>query len=44
MAAKASKDSVVELARLGVTRITFGPEMQRQSMSALGQLAVQLCI
>jgi 2-methylisocitrate lyase-like PEP mutase family enzyme len=42
MAAKASKDSVAELARLGVTRITFGPEMQRESMSAIGELAVQL--
>jgi 2-methylisocitrate lyase-like PEP mutase family enzyme len=44
MAAKASRDSVAELARLGVTRITFGPEMQRESMSAVGELAVQLRI
>jgi 2-methylisocitrate lyase-like PEP mutase family enzyme len=44
MVAKASKDSVAELARLGVTRITFGPEMQRESMSAIGELAVRLRI
>ena len=39
MAAKASRESVAELAELGVTRITFGPEMQRESMWAIGALA-----
>ena len=39
MAAKASRRSVAELAELGVTRITFGPEMQRESMWAIGELA-----
>jgi 2-methylisocitrate lyase-like PEP mutase family enzyme len=42
MAAKASKQSVAELARLGVTRITFGPELQRESTWALGALAAQI--
>ena len=42
MAAKASKESVAELARLGVTRITFGPELHRESTSALGALAAQI--
>ena len=42
MAAKAAKESVAELARLGVTRITFGPELQRESAWALGALAVQI--
>ena len=44
MAAKAGQGSVAELARLGVTRITFGPEMHRESMWAIGELAVQLHI
>jgi 2-methylisocitrate lyase-like PEP mutase family enzyme len=39
MAAKASRESIAELADLGVTRITFGPEMQRESMWAIGALA-----
>jgi 2-methylisocitrate lyase-like PEP mutase family enzyme len=42
MAAKASKESVTELARQGVTRITFGPEMHRESTWALGALAAQI--
>jgi 2-methylisocitrate lyase-like PEP mutase family enzyme len=42
MAAKTSKESVAELARLGVTRITFGPEMQRESAWAIGALAAQI--
>jgi 2-methylisocitrate lyase-like PEP mutase family enzyme len=42
MAAKASKESVAELARQGVTRITFGPEMHRESTWALGALAAQI--
>jgi 2-methylisocitrate lyase-like PEP mutase family enzyme len=42
MAAKASKESVAELARLGVTRITFGPELQRESTWALGALAADI--
>jgi 2-methylisocitrate lyase-like PEP mutase family enzyme len=42
MAAKASKSSVTELARAGVTRITFGPELQRESTWALGALAAQI--
>lgn len=42
MAAKTSKESVAELARLGVTRITFGPEMQRESTWAIGALAAQI--
>jgi 2-methylisocitrate lyase-like PEP mutase family enzyme len=42
MAAKASKESVAKLARQGVTRITFGPEMHRESTWALGALAAQI--
>jgi 2-methylisocitrate lyase-like PEP mutase family enzyme len=42
MAAKASKESVAELARQGVTRITFGPEMHRESTWALKALAAQI--
>jgi 2-methylisocitrate lyase-like PEP mutase family enzyme len=42
MAAKASKRSVAELAQAGVTRITFGPELQRESMWASGALAAQI--
>lgn len=42
MAAKASKESVAELAQLGVTRITFGPELQRESMWAIGALAAHI--
>jgi 2-methylisocitrate lyase-like PEP mutase family enzyme len=42
MAAKASRESVAELARLAVTRITFGPELHRESMWEVGALAAQL--
>jgi 2-methylisocitrate lyase-like PEP mutase family enzyme len=42
MAAKASKESIAELARAGVTRITFGPDLHRQSTSALGALASKM--
>lgn len=42
MAAKASKDSVAGLAQLGATRITFGPELYRESMWAVGELAAQI--
>ncbi|MEU4681124.1 isocitrate lyase/phosphoenolpyruvate mutase family protein [Micromonospora sp. NPDC023737] len=35
-------ESVAELARLGATRITFGPRMQRHAMEATDALAVQL--
>jgi 2-methylisocitrate lyase-like PEP mutase family enzyme len=42
MAAKASKQSVAELARQGVTRVTFGPEMHRESTRALTALATQI--
>jgi 2-methylisocitrate lyase-like PEP mutase family enzyme len=42
MAAKASKRSVNELACLGVTRITFGPDMQREAMWSIGALAAEI--
>jgi 2-methylisocitrate lyase-like PEP mutase family enzyme len=42
LAAKASKESVAQLARLGVTRITFGPELQKESTWALGALAARI--
>jgi 2-methylisocitrate lyase-like PEP mutase family enzyme len=42
MAAKSEKESVAELARLGATRITFGPGMQRYATEAIGELAVRL--
>jgi 2-methylisocitrate lyase-like PEP mutase family enzyme len=42
MAAMASKDSVAQLARLGVTRITFGPELHKESTWALGALAARI--
>lgn len=42
MAARPDKESVAELARLGATRITFGPGMQRYAMSATGELAERL--
>jgi 2-methylisocitrate lyase-like PEP mutase family enzyme len=44
MAAGPDKESVAELARLGATRITFGPGMQRYAMEATGELAVGLRI
>jgi 2-methylisocitrate lyase-like PEP mutase family enzyme len=42
MAAEPNKGSIAELARLGATRITFGPGMQRYAMGAIGELAVML--
>jgi 2-methylisocitrate lyase-like PEP mutase family enzyme len=42
MAAGPDKDSVAELARLGATRITFGPGMQRHAMGTTGALAARL--
>lgn len=42
MAAKASKRAVAELAGLGVTRVTFGPDMQREAMWSLGALAAEI--
>jgi 2-methylisocitrate lyase-like PEP mutase family enzyme len=42
MAAGPDKESVAELARLGATRVTFGPGMQRHAMGATGELAVGL--
>ncbi|GAB3934474.1 isocitrate lyase/PEP mutase family protein [Micromonospora vulcania] len=42
MAAGTDKESVTELARLGATRITFGPGMQRYAISAIGELAAGL--
>jgi 2-methylisocitrate lyase-like PEP mutase family enzyme len=42
MAAGPDKESVAELARLGATRITFGPGMQRYAMGATGELATAL--
>jgi 2-methylisocitrate lyase-like PEP mutase family enzyme len=41
-AAGPDKESVAELARLGVTRITFGPGMQRHAAGATGRLAARL--
>ncbi|MFF5180281.1 isocitrate lyase/phosphoenolpyruvate mutase family protein [Micromonospora sp. NPDC000316] len=43
MAADPSRESVAELARLGATRITFGPGMQRYAMGAIGDRAAELC-
>jgi 2-methylisocitrate lyase-like PEP mutase family enzyme len=42
MAAGADKESVAELARLGATRITFGPGMQQHATGATGELAARL--
>ncbi|MBQ0906528.1 isocitrate lyase/phosphoenolpyruvate mutase family protein [Micromonospora sp. U21] len=42
MAAEPDKESVAELARLGATRITFGPGMQRYAARAIGDLAAAL--
>jgi 2-methylisocitrate lyase-like PEP mutase family enzyme len=42
MAAGPDRESVAELARLGATRITFGPGMQRYAMGATGELAMGL--
>jgi 2-methylisocitrate lyase-like PEP mutase family enzyme len=42
MAAGPDRESVAELARLGATRVTFGPGMQRYAMAATGELAVGL--
>ncbi|MBF9133227.1 isocitrate lyase/phosphoenolpyruvate mutase family protein [Plantactinospora sp. S1510] len=42
MAAEPDEESVAELARLGATRITFGPGMQRRAMAATGELAARL--
>jgi 2-methylisocitrate lyase-like PEP mutase family enzyme len=42
MNALPDKESVAELARLGATRITFGPEMQLYAIGAIGELAVGL--
>jgi len=43
MAARADVESVTTLARLGATRITFGPWMQRHAADATGELAGRLC-
>ncbi|MFC4035342.1 isocitrate lyase/phosphoenolpyruvate mutase family protein [Streptomyces polygonati] len=42
MAAGPDRESVAELARLGASRITFGPGMQRYAMGATGELAARL--
>jgi 2-methylisocitrate lyase-like PEP mutase family enzyme len=42
MVAGPDQESVVELARLGATRITFGPGMQRHAMQATRDLAARL--
>jgi 2-methylisocitrate lyase-like PEP mutase family enzyme len=42
MAAGPAEESVAELARLGATRITFGPGLQRHAMAATGELAARL--
>ncbi|WP_328417644.1 isocitrate lyase/phosphoenolpyruvate mutase family protein [Micromonospora sp. NBC_00389] len=42
MAADTDKESVAELGRLGATRITFGPGMQRYATRAIGELAAGL--
>jgi 2-methylisocitrate lyase-like PEP mutase family enzyme len=42
MAAGPDQESVAELARLGATRITFGPGMQRYAIGAIGELAARL--
>ncbi|MFK3978925.1 isocitrate lyase/phosphoenolpyruvate mutase family protein [Micromonospora sp. NPDC050397] len=42
LAAGPDRRSVAELARLGATRITFGPGMQRYAMETVGELAARL--
>ncbi|RLP92622.1 isocitrate lyase/phosphoenolpyruvate mutase family protein [Micromonospora sp. BL4] len=42
MAAEPNKESVAELGRLGATRLTFGPGMQRYAARAIGELAAAL--
>ncbi|MEV7328208.1 isocitrate lyase/phosphoenolpyruvate mutase family protein [Micromonospora sp. NPDC093244] len=42
MAAGPAPESVAELGRLGATRITFGPGMQRYAMGAISDLAAAL--
>ncbi|MDT7771391.1 MAG: hypothetical protein QOC67_315 [Pseudonocardiales bacterium] len=42
MAAGPDRESVAELARLGATRVTFGPGMQRHAMGSTGELAARL--
>ncbi|RLP86465.1 isocitrate lyase/phosphoenolpyruvate mutase family protein [Micromonospora sp. CV4] len=42
MAAEPDKESVAELGRLGATRLTFGPGMQRYAARAIGELAAAL--
>ncbi|SCF05988.1 2-Methylisocitrate lyase, PEP mutase family [Micromonospora coriariae] len=42
MAAEPDKESVAELGRLGATRITFGPGMQRYAARAVGELGAAL--
>lgn len=42
MAAGPAPESVAELGRLGATRITFGPGMQRYAMGKIGDLAAAL--
>ncbi|MCO1597001.1 isocitrate lyase/phosphoenolpyruvate mutase family protein [Micromonospora sp. RHAY321] len=42
MAAGPDRESVAGLARLGATRITFGPGMQRYATKAISDLAVKL--
>lgn len=44
MAAGPDRWSVVELGRLGATRITFGPEMQQYAIEAIGELAEGLLV
>ncbi|SIM84469.1 isocitrate lyase/PEP mutase family protein [Micromonospora cremea] len=42
MAAEPDRESVAELGRLGATRITFGPGMQRYAARTIGDLAAAL--
>ncbi|MFD6564190.1 isocitrate lyase/phosphoenolpyruvate mutase family protein [Micromonospora profundi] len=42
MAAEPARESVAEVARLGATRITFGPGMQRYAMGAMAARAAEL--
>ncbi|WP_203916737.1 isocitrate lyase/PEP mutase family protein [Rugosimonospora africana] len=42
LAAGPDKESVTELGRLGATRITFGPRLQRYAMEATRELAARL--
>jgi 2-methylisocitrate lyase-like PEP mutase family enzyme len=42
MAARPDRESVAEMARLGATRVTFGPGMQRYAMGTTGELAAAL--